>query len=53
MKYFCRMLIGFALIFFGVLTGIAFARGDIELGIFDLFLTIPTFIRLIIDFDDM
>ena len=51
MKYFCRILIGFALIFFGVLAGLAFARGDIGLGIFDICLAIPTFINLIRDFD--
>ena len=51
MKYFCRTLIGFALIFFGILAGLAFARGDIGLGIFDISLAIPTFINLIRDFD--
>ena len=53
MKYFCKILIGVALVFFGVLAGLAFARGDIGLGIFDILLTIPTFINLIVYSDDI
>ena len=46
MKYFCRLLTGLALIFFGVLAGLAFSAGDVGLGIFDICLSIPTFIYL-------
>lgn len=53
MKYFCRILRGFALVFFGVLAGRAFTIGNIGLGIFNLCLAIPTFIYQVIDFDDI
>ena len=53
MKYFCRILRGCALVFFGVLAGRAFTIGNIGLGIFDICLAFPTFIYQVLDFDDI
>lgn len=53
MKYFFRILYGCVLVFFGVLAGLAFSKGNIWLGIFNIFAAIPTFIYSIIEFDDI
>ena len=53
MKYFCRILIGCVICFLGVMAGLQFAKGNISFGILDLFLTVPSFINLMRDFDDI
>lgn len=43
MKYFTRIFTGCAICFLGVMAGCAFARGDIDVGVFELCLAATNF----------